>query len=309
MVFEFRTPFIIGATPPNDKPWGIYDAGCRNGLVLRGKVDCPVAVSTDRGRTWQECGRLRDGLDLTDHVKGYRQYLLRLGAGTKALQGAGLTITTVCQANPAVMPRLKDNESRVWFHASGRAVLSAGPTLPQAEAHVVEGRFGSPKVTLELKPPRGETVLAIHAAAHQFSGSPPNQGVKYQIEFSLDGGSTWEPIVRDWSITRRGDDPKDFWSQSLCWGTRELSRPATGPVRIRFSNTGGRTIARAEAHLVYRVARADATRVTFAWSDDRGARQASHDFLPEGEKTAGGWNVPTGRNVKTRWVEFEPVAR
>jgi hypothetical protein len=80
-------------------------------------------------------------------------------------------------------------------------------------------------------------------------------------------------------------------------------------VRIRFSNTGGRNFARAESHLVYRVARSDATRVTFAWSDDRGDHQASHDFHPEGEKAAGGWTVPTGRIVKTRWVEFEPVAR
>jgi hypothetical protein len=283
--------------------------GCRNGLVLRGTADCPVVVSTDRGRTWQECGRLRDGLDLTDRVKGYRQYLLRLGAGAKALREAGLTITTVCQANPAVMPRLKENGSRVRFQASGRAVVSAGPTVPQAEAHVVEGRFGSPKVTLELKPPRGEAVLAIHAAAHVLSGSPPNPVVKYQIEFSLDGGRTWEPIVRDWSVTRRGDDPKDFWSQSLCWGNRELARPVSGPVRVRFSNTGGRNVARAEAHLVYRVARADATRVSFAWTDDRGDHQASHEFPAEGEKAAGAWTVPTGRTVKTRWVECEPVGR
>ena len=29
VAFEFYTPYIIAATPPNDKPWGIYDAGCR----------------------------------------------------------------------------------------------------------------------------------------------------------------------------------------------------------------------------------------------------------------------------------------
>jgi hypothetical protein len=41
----------------NDKPWGVYDAGCRNGLVLRGKVDCAVSLSTDQGKTWQDCGK------------------------------------------------------------------------------------------------------------------------------------------------------------------------------------------------------------------------------------------------------------
>ena len=49
VTFEFTTPYVIAATPPNAKPWGVYDAGCKNGLVLRGKADCPVSVSVDRG--------------------------------------------------------------------------------------------------------------------------------------------------------------------------------------------------------------------------------------------------------------------
>jgi hypothetical protein len=304
LVFEFRTPYIIAATPASKKPWGVYEPGCKNGLVLRGKADCAVAVSTDRGKTWHECGKFRDGLDLTDRVKGQRQYLLRLGAGARALKDAGLTITTVCQANSAIMPRLKDGGSKVQFEASGRALVSAGPTVPQARAHIVEGRFDSPKVTLELAAPRGEPVLAVHAAAHVRSGSPPNPRVKYAIDVSLDGGKSWRPMVRDWSVTRRGDEPKDFWSQSFCWGALELPRPAKGKVRVRFSNDGGKSYARAEAHLVYRVAGPDATRVTFAWSDDRGARKASHTFAP-----AGNWTVPTGKGVRTRWVEFEAVRR
>ena len=46
VVFEFNSPYIVAATPANNQPWGIYDAGCRNGLVLRGsagsagKADC-----------------------------------------------------------------------------------------------------------------------------------------------------------------------------------------------------------------------------------------------------------------------------
>ena len=38
VTFEFYTPYIIAATPPNNKPWGIYDVGGRNGLVLRGSA-------------------------------------------------------------------------------------------------------------------------------------------------------------------------------------------------------------------------------------------------------------------------------
>jgi hypothetical protein len=200
------------------------------------------------------------------------------------------------------MPRLSDGGSVVHFEASGRALVSAGPTLPQARAHVVEGRFGTPKVTLEVVPPRGEPVVEVHAAAHVFSGNPPNPRVRYAIDFSLDGGKTWRPMVRDWSVTRRGDEPGDFWSQSLCWGKAVLDRPATGPLRVRFSNSGGKGYARCEAHLAYRVGGKDATRVTFAWSDDRGDRQASHTFAH-----GGSWKVPTGKSVRTRWVEFEAV--
>ncbi|HEY7311611.1 MAG TPA: hypothetical protein VH643_19765 [Gemmataceae bacterium] len=301
VVFEFQSPYVIAATPPNDKPWGIYDAGSKNGLVLRGKADCTVSVSVDGGKTWRDGGTFRDKLDLTDFVKGRRQYLLALHAGAKTLAKSELTITTVCQANAAVMPRLKDGGSEVSFAASGRAVTSAGPTLPQAKARLLDGKFGSPRVTLEVPSPRGEPVAAVYAAGHVFSGSPPRPDVKYQIEASSDGGKTWVPVVRDWTIARRGEEPKDFWSQSLCWGSLELAKPTTGPIRVRFGNDGGKNYARAEAHLVYRVKGSDATKVTFAWTDDKGEREAAHTFVAK----QGDWKVPTGRDVRTRWVEFE----
>ena len=119
VVFEFATPYVIAATPPNDADWGVYEPGCRNGLVLEGKATCPVALSTDGGATWQECGPFADGLDLTDRVKGRRHYLLRFGAGAGELAGTGLTMITTCQANASTMPHLKDGGSRVSFLATG----------------------------------------------------------------------------------------------------------------------------------------------------------------------------------------------
>ncbi len=306
VTFEFRTPHIIGATPPNARPWGIYDAGCTNGLVLRGKAVCGVSVSTDRGATWHECGTFRDGLDLTDRVKGHRQYRLRLHAPAKALAGSGLTITTVCQANAATMPRLSDGGSKVHFEASGRAVVSAGPNLPQVRPHVVAGKLGGPSVTLELAAPRGEPVVGVYAAAHVLSGSPPRPEVRYRIDLSTDGGGTWRPVVKDWSITRRGEEPKDFWSQSLCWGGIDLAEPAAGPVRVRFSNSGGKAFARTETHLVYRTG-SDATRVTFAWTDDAGEHRSEHDVAAG--KKGDAWDVATGKNVRTRWVELAVATR
>lgn len=305
VVFEFRTPYVIAATPPNQKRWGIYDAGCKNGLVLKGKTDCTLAVSIDHGRSWQDAGKLADGLDLTDHVKGRQQYWLKLGAGARALAKSGLTITTVCQANPSILPRLKDNGTVVQFAASGKAVMSAGPNVPLAQAHVVDGKLGSPRVTLELAAPRGEKAIAVYAAGHVQSSSPPRADIKYQVEISTDEGKSWRPIVKDWTITRRGEEPKDFWSQSMCWGWLELEG-AAAKVRVRFRNDGGKNYLRAEAHLVFRPSRQDATQVTFAWTDDTGEQHATRNFAA-GDARQPAWKIPTGRGTRTRWVEFTPA--
>lgn len=304
VTFEFVSPYIIGATPPGPGAWDIYSPGGRNGLVLRGRASCAVDVSVDLGRTWTSAGTFRDGMDLTDLVKGHRQYLLRLGASARDLAGSNLTITTVCQANSSVIPRLKDGGTRVTFEASGRGIASAGPTLPQARARLVEGSFPSPRVTLEVSTPRGEPVVRIYAAGHVASGNPPDPRVAYAIEYSTDGGREWKPIVRDWKIERRGEEPADFWSQSLCWGFADVSGTDVRSVRVRFHNTGGRPYLRAEAHAVYAAGK-DPTRVTFDWTEEAGPRRASHVFEAGGPHA---WDVPTGRNVVTQWVEFEPVS-
>ncbi|MHA3774976.1 hypothetical protein ACXR0O_25940 [Verrucomicrobiota bacterium sgz303538] len=311
LTFEFYSPYIIAATPASTEPWGIYEPGCRNGLILRGSTACEISVSVDQGKTWQSCGVFRDGMDLTDQVKGRRQYFLRLHTNAETLRDSGLSITTVCQANPSTMPRLNNNGGSVRFHASGRAVISAGPNLPQAQAHLIEGAFGTPKVTLELSAPRGEQLVSLHAAAHVLSGNPPDPKVKYRIEASCDDGTTWLPVVKDWVVSRRGDEPKEFWSQCMCWGSIQLPAAPSTPVRVRFSNDGGRSYARCEAHLVYRAKVQDATKVAFAWTDDRGPQQADHVFPTIDEAGSGSdeWKIPTGKNVQTRWIEFEPVLR
>jgi hypothetical protein len=254
VTFEFRTPYIIGATPAGKGAWSIYEPGGRNGLVLRG-LPCAVSISTDRGQTWKRYEPTPDSLDLTDDAKGRRQYFLKLHTAAKALRGSGFTITTVCQANSATMPRLRDGGTTVRFAASGNAVLSAGPNLPQAQAHVVAGGFGTPTVTLSVAPPRGERMRAVHAAAHVVSGNPPDAKVQYRIEASLDGGKSWRPFVQNWNIPKQGDQPPDYWSQSMCWGSLDLENAAAGPVQIRFANDGRRSYSRAEAHLVYEVPR------------------------------------------------------
>jgi hypothetical protein len=301
ITFEFYTPYIVAATPPNDKEWGIYDAGCRNGLVLSGNANAKIFLSVDQSHSWIDCGQLRDGLDLTDHVKGRRQYLLRIGTRAEALRNSGLAIRTVCQANVAVLPRLKDNGCVINYSASRQAVVSAGPNKPQAAAHIIAGAFDSPAVTLELSSPRGERVTAVYAAAHVASGNPPSPQIKYQIEYSTDKGRTWNAIVKDWRIPRTGEEPEDFWSQSFCYGAVNVPETTATSVQVRFRNDGGKKYLRAEVHLVYRTSGNDPIKIGYAWRDSGGESTAFQTFEP-GVMSL--WRIETGRNVETRWVEM-----
>ncbi|HEX5176839.1 MAG TPA: hypothetical protein VFV83_07420, partial [Chthoniobacteraceae bacterium] len=305
LVFAFTTPFIIGATPASAAPFGIYEPGCRNGLVLHGTApDCAVAISVDRGRTWQDCGAVANGLDLTDYVKGRRQYFIRFAGNAKSLARSGLSMTTVCQANGAVFPRLKDDGTHVEFETSRQAIVSAGPNREQAKTHIVGGAFDRPTVTLLLKTPRGERITAIHAAGQAASGNPPATETKFAIEYSVDGGKRWEAIVNDWTVPRRGEEPADFWSQSFCYGSKEVEGNDAAEVLVRFSNNGGKKYLRAEAHLVYRTTGADATKVTFDWRDASGSHRETRVFAQGADRT---WELRTGKGVETRWVEFAPV--
>ncbi len=304
ITFEFYSPYIIAATPPNDNPWGIYDTGCGHGLELNGRATCAVSISVDQGGTWKDCGSFRDGMDLTDYVKGHRQYFLRLGAGAKQLIDSGLTIRTVCQSAIGILPRLQDGQNTVTFASSKQGLVSAGPNKAQAGRHIVAGAFDSPTVTLQLDSPRHEPITSIYASAQVASGNPPLLSALYQIEYSLDAGRTWKPIVKDWSFLTRGQEPGDFWSQSLCYGFLDVTRFSASNVQVRFRNNAGKKYLRAEASLVYRTDSKDATRVMFDWSDRAGHHADSHLFTGE---SAASWKLRTGQDVETRWVEFAVI--
>lgn len=306
ITFEFQSPYLIAATPPNNEAWSIYEPGCENGLRVEGKL-VKASVSTDNGGTWSTPTKVDGQLDLTDHVKGRRQFWLRFHTdAAQQLREAGLRWTTVCQSNVAVLPRLKDQGTEITYLASNQALVSAGPSLAAAKPHVVEGALGQNKVTLELATPRGETVAQIFAATHLASSNPPDPKVKYQIECSLDSGKSWQALVLDWSIPRRGEEPRDFWSQSFCWGSKEVSDDKASKVRVRFKNDGGKANLRSELHLAYRVPKPDAMRVSYGWSDAVADDQtASHVFAASDKPQT--WRIPTAKAVVTRWVEMEPT--
>jgi len=307
VTFHFQSPYIIGATPAGDGPWDIYQPGCRNGLVVEARKVKGVSVSVDGGANWSETQAVDGRVDLTDHAKGYQQYLLRIVGRASELKESGVTITTVCQANGSTIPRLVDGSTRVTFAASGKAVNSAGPTVAHARKHLTAGEFGQPSMTLEVPTPQDRPVAAIYAAAHVASGNPPRTDVQYAIDYRLGDDEPWQSLVKNWSIEPHGEQPKDFWSQSFCYGSKVLAGNASGPVQIRLSNSGKKTYLRAEAHLVYRVPSGDATKVTFHWKDSDGRHTESLTFAPGTAVQTG--ELKTGKNVVTKWVEYLPIAQ
>ena len=305
VTFEWQSPYVVAATPPEaaaKEQWGTRKPGCTNGLILRGKMSCPVEVSTDQGATWAKAGDAKDGMDLTDLVKGKYQYWLRLGAGAKALADSGLTMITVCQCSPTVIPRLKAGKNTITYEASGRAVVAAGPNVPQAKAHMVEGAFDSPKVTLELAAPRKAKAVAAYAAAWVSCSAPPKPS-DYNVDYSLDAGKTWKPIVKGWRIVQRPPEPSDWWSQTFNQGDAPLDG-VQGPVRVRFANTGNRPYRKAEAYLVYAVETTSPLKATFAWKDGGQVKTASHSYKTTAGQPDASWTLDAGQAPETLWVEY-----
>jgi len=305
VTFEWYSPYVIAANPAEAvarKNFGIYEPGCTGGLVISGKISCPVEVSTDQGKSWVKADG-KDGLDLTDTVKGHRQYLLKFGAGAKALAGTGLKITTVCQCGQTIVPHVKAGENHVTYEAGGKAFIAAGPNTDQAKAHLVAGAMNSPTVTLSLAAPRGAKAVRVYGAARAACSAPPKPS-KYNIDYSADGGKTWKSVVKDWEVIQRKPEPNDWWSQTFCWGDAAVPEVA-GPVQLRFTNTGGRNFMRAQAELAYTVQNTSPLKVTYAWKEAGAVKTATHTYAPSAPgKPDATWTFTAGARPETFYVEY-----
>ncbi len=313
VTLEFFSPYTIAATPPGAPAswgeWDIYEDGTRNGLVVASSaIDATVQLSTDDGQTWSP-PRALDGseVDLTDLARSHHGYQLRLNAAPAVLAEGGISIRTVCQAGVMTMPHLVAGANGVTYEATGRAVFAAGPNRDQAEAYVVEGAFDSADpIVMEVPTPRGERIVAVHAAMWVASGIPPEPTVAYAIEYDVGGG--YRPVVRDWHLANRGYDPGDSWSQSFVFGGVELAGSEASSVRVRFSNDGGMTMMKAEVYLVYEDAHDSPVRVAFGFADASGDRVVEHEYPAGSTARDSSWTFEVDGEPTTRWVEMSVPA-
>ena len=215
------------------------DSGIPRNNTHMMQQDCTIQMlPVDQGKTWTQPQPPTSGLDLTDSVKGYQQYFLRLNASAKQLAAAGLSWTTVCQANACIIPHVctrgrKRDQLCGWRRGN---YLPPAPIASQAETHLIDGKSGSQKLRWNYPLRVAQFPLHLYAAALQASGNPPAP-VEYAIDYSIDGGETWTPIVNHWAIEQRPPDPTDYWSQSFTWADARWQKRLTAtPIRVRFSN-------------------------------------------------------------------------
>jgi hypothetical protein len=201
------------------------------------------------------------------------------------------------------MPHLKDGGSTVSYEATGKAVFAAGPNGDQAKAFLTAGDFGRKMIEFTIPSPNKAKIVEVHANAWAASGVPPDPALKYQIEYSTDGGQTWKHVVKDWNVELRGYQAKDWWSQSFCYGSKDISGESASEVKVRFSNPK-KSYRKAEVYLVYETPNNAPVEVTFNWSEGEEEKTARHVF-PVGKGPAEEpWSIETGEGVVTNWVEM-----
>jgi hypothetical protein len=295
ITFEHVSPYIIAARPVEggDRDWNVMKDKCRDGAIVSGAAigEVPVTISVDGGQNWQSIGAAAGDfkLDFTDAVKGRHQYLVRFhlskAAGLKALQ-----LRTVTQVGRGVFPRLKDGGTTVTYQASGRAVIHGGPSEYLAEQYRRKDLEQEGSRIYQIKAP-GRITGASGVA--RVSGKGP-----WSVEFSVDGGKTWQAGLKDLKVAGDGklwDDGRSAYA----WAEMDFPKNKSKDVLIRF---GQGNIAHCQVFATCETKNTSPLRITYGWQEGDEVREDSHRVKSGG--MADTWTVPTGQAVKTKWVRF-----
>jgi hypothetical protein len=297
VTFEHVSPYIIAAWPEKrgDREWDLLTEKCVDGAVVTGMATgkVPVSVSLDGGHTWKSAGTAEGDfkVDFTDIAKGRFTYQVRFdlrgGAGLK-----GLKLRTVVQVGRGVVPRLKDGGTKITFQASAQSVIHGGPSQYQADVLRRKDLETEGYRVMEIKTP-----APICQASAMMRASGPDRG-PWSVAYSLDEGKTWMPARKDVTLTR--DDSQ--WGgghHAYMWAQIQASDPRSRGVLFRV---GKGNISHAEIYATYQKRNTSPVEVTFAWTEGDQLKQDTHAI--KAGKSGDNWTVPTGQNVKTKWVRI-----
>ena len=298
VTFEQASPYIIAAWPEKrgDREWNLLAEKCVDGAVAGGVAVGKVAVnvSVDGGKTWKEAG-VAEGpfkVDFTDIVKGRNTYMVRFGlTGADGLKS--LKLRTVVQVARAVIPRLKDGGTKVTYQAGGQGVIQGGPSQYLADGLRRKDLETEGFRVMEIKAPG-----AIKFASGMLRASGPGRG-PWSVAFSLDGGKTWKTGLKDVNLK-----PEDSgWGgghHAYAWA--EMPFAGNKDAKSVLVKVGKGNISHAEIYATYQQPNTSGLEVTYAWTEGAQVKQDTHKI--DAGKAADTWTVPTGQNVKTKWVRF-----
>lgn len=303
VTFEHCSPYVIAARPSGKD---CLKPGCTLGLVLNGKAECAVCVSLDNMKTFSDPVDFKDGLDLTDLVKGHYQYWIKFLTPAASLAGKSLTLTTRCMASGYVMPWLKADGTKVTFNASGLAVKTIGPQAAAIRQNITDGALDKDTFTVKLATPHGEKIKTVYWASRAATGCPPKPDLAFKAEYSVDG-KEWKVLLDNWRIIPPAPyNPPDTWSQSFFYGGKEVVGADAGQVWIRISNNKGKTYQMAQFSVAYETGNQAKTRVAYCWDEAGRERTAEHVYAAGASKDAS-WKIDTGKDPKVKWIEMAAV--
>jgi hypothetical protein len=298
VVFEHVSPYVICARSAKggDREWQIRQEECVDGAIASGRAvgDVRVAVSTDAGQTWQhvgpaggECRR-----DFTDVVKGRHAYWIRFGLGPESGL-ASLKLRTVVQVSRAVFPRLKDGGTTVTYEAGNQAVVHGGPSKYLAERFRVEDEKAPGYRVYRI---RAAGPIRHAAGVERCEG--PDRG-PWSVEFSVDGGKTWQAGLKDLTLAE-GESDWGGGRHAYAWAEMDFPQGDSKEVQIRF---GKGNILHCEVYATYEVPNDSGLEVTYGWLEGGQLKQDTHSIAAG--KSRDTWTVPTGEGVQNKWVRFE----
>ena len=300
VIFQHTSPYVIAAWPEannrGDREWKLLEEKCVDGAIVKGTAvgEVPVKVSVDGGQTWEDAGVAHGdfNLDFTDIVKGRHAYLVSFGlspaGGLKSLD-----MRTVVQVGRAVVPRLKDDGTKVTYQSGGQNVIQGGPSQNLADPLRVKEQETDGYRVMEIKAPG-----AIRFASGMCRGNSPGRG-PWSVAFSLDNGKTWKQSMEDVTLTPE----ESAWGgghHGYIWG--EMAFPDNKDAKSVLVKVGKGTISHAEVYATYEQPSTSPLEVTYGWTEGEAAKQDTH-LIPAG-KMDDTWTVPTGKDVKTKWVRF-----
>jgi hypothetical protein len=298
VTFKHLSPYVIAARSiqGGDREWKLLDEKCADGAIVSGVAagKVPVKVSIDAGQTWQDAGVAEGSfrIDFTDVVKGRHFYLIRFGL-TREDGLKSLNLRTVTQVSRAVFPRLKDGGTKITYASSGQSVIHAGPSQYLAEPLRRKDLETDGVRVYEVKAPG-----AIRFANGVLRASGPGLG-PWSVEFSLDAGKTWLAGMRPVTL-KEGDSEWGNGHHAYAWAEMPFPDNTSKDLLVRF---GKGTLYHCQVFAAYEAKNTSALNVTYSWQEGDKTREFSHKV--KSGKPYDTWAVPTGQDVKTKWVRFE----